>query len=144
MDVVVSGNFGQFWLGHALYRVWPSAAVPLLKHCLSKANHIQVVICTRKNPFVSDKPLNTCYFPWYQCLTPVWWPCSALDRPLNFRVLPTLPKFQLLPGHRLSHVLHIFTTSAAYGCPRAKILSSSNFFAASNAVQIFPSVLPRL
>ena len=23
---------------------------------------------TRKNPFVSDKPLNTRYFPWYQCV----------------------------------------------------------------------------
>jgi hypothetical protein len=41
LDVVVSSNFGQFWLGRALYGVWQSAAVPLLKHFLSMTNHVQ-------------------------------------------------------------------------------------------------------
>ena len=31
--------FYQLWFGCALYGSWPSAAVPLLKHCLSTANH---------------------------------------------------------------------------------------------------------
>ena len=72
--------FGQFWLGRAFYGVWPSAAVPLLKHCSVEA---------LKNPFVSDKLQNTRYFPWYQRVTPVRWPCSVRDRPINFRVSPS-------------------------------------------------------
>ena len=136
-------NFGQFWLGRALYRVWPSVAVPLLKHCLSTANHIQVVIYTRKNPFVSDKPLNTYYFQWYQCVTPVWWPCSALDRPLNFRVLPRLPKFQLLPKHGLSHVFHMCCTSSPRVPPvvvrRLKFWAVQNFLLCPTPFRFFPA-----
>ena len=37
VDVVIIGNFGQFWLGCALYGVRLLAAVPLLRHCLSTA-----------------------------------------------------------------------------------------------------------
>ena len=43
----------------------------------------------------------------------------------------------------VSRVLHVFTTCATRDCPRAKILSSSKLFAASDAVPIFPRVLPR-
>ena len=44
----------------------------------------------------------------------------------------------------VSRVLHVFTTCAARGCPRANILNSSKIFAASDVVPIFPRVLPRL
>ncbi len=33
--------FGEFWLGRALYGIWPPAALPLLKHCLNTASHVQ-------------------------------------------------------------------------------------------------------
>ena len=39
----------------------------------------------------------------------------------------------------VSRVLHVFTTCATRGCPRAKILSSSKLLAASDAVPIFPA-----
>ena len=86
VDVVVSGNFGQFWLDRALWRGMAldgcSTAEGLPRHCLST-----------ENIFVSDQPLNTRYFPWYQRVTPVRWPYSARDRSLYFRVLSRLPKF---------------------------------------------------
>jgi hypothetical protein len=45
-------------------------------------------------------------------------------------------------------VLHVFTTCATRGCPRAKILSSSKVFAASSAVlissNVYKSTLARL
>ena len=77
-----------------------STAEALPKRCLST-----------ENPFVSDKPLHTRYFPWYQRITPVRWPCSARDRPLYFRVSPRLPKFYSLPEHGLSRVFHVCCTS---------------------------------
>ena len=90
VDVVVSGNFWSILAWSCFVRgmavVGCSTAEALPKHCLSTA-------LARKNPCVSDKPLNTRYFPWYQRVTPVRWPCSARDRPLNFPVLPRLPKF---------------------------------------------------
>ena len=79
VDVAVSDNFGQFWLGRASYGVWLSAAVPLLKHCQSAANDVQ--------------SLNTRFFPRYQRVTPVRWPCSARDRPINFRSYRVSPSF---------------------------------------------------
>ena len=90
VDVVESGNSWSilawpcFVWGMAVGGCSTDEALP--KHCLSTA-------WARRNPFVSDKPLNTHYFPWYQRVTPVRWPCSAHDRPLNFCVLPRLPKF---------------------------------------------------
>ena len=90
VDVVVSGNFWSILASPCFVRGMSvggcSTAEALSKHCLSTA-------LARKNPFVSDKPLNTHYFPWYQRVTPVRCPCFARDRPLNFRVLPHLPKF---------------------------------------------------
>ena len=84
VDVVVSGNLWSilawpcFVTGYGRRRLFHglSNAQALPKHCLS-----------------TDKPLNTRYYPWYQRVTPVRWPCSARDRSLNFRVLPRLPKF---------------------------------------------------
>ena len=49
---------------------------------------------------------------------------------------------------RVSRVLHIFTTCATRGCPRAKILSSSKLFAVSEAVpnflRVYKSTVARL
>ena len=47
--------FGQFWFGRALYGVWPSAAVPLLKHCLSTANHVQPRVRLKKGSHVFER-----------------------------------------------------------------------------------------
>ena len=58
------------------------------------------------------------------------------------------PQVLITAGTRIitcvSRVLHVFTTCVTRGCPRAKILSSSKLFAASDAVPIFLRVLPRL
>ena len=62
--------------------------------------------------------------------------------------LTVSPKVLITAGTRIFtcvlHVLHVFTTCAARGCPQAKILSSSKLFAASDAIPIFPRILPRL
>ena len=140
MDVVVSGNFGQFWLAHALSRVWPSAAVPLLKHCLSTANHVQYTeksICqwwAAKHTLFPVIPMRnshpmTVLCPWQ---TP------------QFSRLTASPQVLITSGTWIitcvKRVLHVFTTCAARGCPQAKILSCSKLFAASDAVSIFPCV----
>ena len=62
--------------------------------------------------------------------------------------LAASPQVLIIAGTRIitgaSRVLHVFTTCATRGCPRAKILSTSKPFAASDAVPIIPRVLQRL
>ena len=110
-------SFCKFWLGRALYEIWDWATVPLLKNWLSKANHVQPRACTRKSIIASDKLQNTHYFPWYQRVTPVRWPCSTSDRPLNFCVLR--------PGH-----------TALYGLITAKTRQKVIFREADDVVRV--------
>ena len=42
------------------------------------------------------------------------------------------------------HVTPVFTTCAVRACPRSTVLSSSKLYSASDAVPIYPHVLPRL
>ena len=44
----------------------------------------------------------------------------------------------------VSHVLYVLTKCAVRACPRSKVLCSSKCYSASDAVPIFPHVLPRL
>ena len=56
MDVVASGKFlVNFGLGSAMYVVWQSAAIPLLKHCLSMANHFQPRVRLKIAVFICRK-----------------------------------------------------------------------------------------
>ena len=66
----------------------------------------------------------------------------------KFLRFPASPQVLITAGTRIitcgSRVLRVFTSCATRGCPRAKVLSSSKPFAASDAVPIFTRVLPRL
>ena len=60
---------------------------------------------------------------------------------IRFRVVI---RFGLTPEHGLSRVFHVLTTCAVRAWPRAEVLSSSKLYSGSDAVPIFPHVLPRL
>ena len=70
------------------------------------------------------------------------------DETAKLSRLTASPQVLITAGTRIitcvSRVLHVFTTCAERGWPRAKFLSSSKLFTASNAVSISPRVLPRL
>ena len=53
-----------FWTG--VYKTYGNLVIFCQFRLGRTANHVQVMICTPKNPFVSDKPLNTRYFPWQE------------------------------------------------------------------------------
>ena len=84
--------FGQF-----LVMFCCSTAEALPKH----SYHVQVVICTRKNPSVSDKPLSTRHFPWYQRVTPVRWPCAAREKTPKLSRLTASPQVLTTAGTRI-------------------------------------------
>ena len=118
--------------------LWLSVTVPLLKHCQSMANHFQAFV---KNLLVSDKLQNTRFFPRYQRVTPVQWPCTAGDRPLNFYVLSVSPQFLITAKPHItmciSRVLRVFTMYVARGCTRKKVLTSYFFYSGRQHSKFF-------
>ena len=122
MDVVVRGNFWSIWVWPCFVRGMAVGGYPLLKHCLSTANHVQPRVSQKKYPFVSDKPLNTRYLPRYQRVTRVRWPCSARDRPLKPSRLTASLRVLITAGTRIitcvARVMLVFITCATRGCPR--------------------------
>ena len=59
LDVVVRGNYWSILclavLCTWLYVVWPSVAAPLLKHCLSTGNHVQLRVRLNISSHVFDR-----------------------------------------------------------------------------------------
>ena len=93
------------------------------------------MLCTRKKTFVSDK--------YTRPITVLWaWQTAKLWRlTTSYHVLITAGT-QIITC--ASRVLYVLTTCAVRACPRSKVLSSLKLYSASDAVPIFPHVLPRL
>ena len=123
--------FGQFWLGRALYGVWPSAAVPLLKHCLSTAYALP------KHCLNTEKSICQ----WYAAKHTLFTVTPTRNTPpmtvLCPRQTPKLsrltasPQVLITAGTRIitcvSRVLHVFITCITRGCPWAKFWAVQNF-----------------
>ena len=145
VDVVVSGNLWSslawpcFVIGYGRWRLFHgwSTAWALPKNCLSREKYICQWWAAKHTLFPVIPTQNTRPMT---VLCP--WQIPKLSR------LTASPQVLMTAGTRIitcvSRVLHVFTTCATRSCPLAKILSSSELFATSDAVLIFPCVLPRL